>query len=143
MCSRLSCASAARDEDASHRVLDVFGRYRLLTFDRDPLTGEPTVEVAHEALLRPGSGCASGWSTAGNGLHVQRQLMRAAAEWVSRAGSELPGERGAAGPVSRNWRRRAISRRGWPLTGEERRYLAASLAEQQRNETVEQDRRKS
>ena len=33
-------------------VIDVFGNARLLTFDRDPLTREPTVEVAHEALLR-------------------------------------------------------------------------------------------
>jgi hypothetical protein len=28
-----------------------FGRARLLSFDRDPVTGEGTVEVAHEALL--------------------------------------------------------------------------------------------
>ena len=34
------------------RVLDAFGAARLLTFDRDPITRGPTVEVAHEALLR-------------------------------------------------------------------------------------------
>ncbi len=33
-------------------VLDQFGAARLLTFDRDRATREPTVEVAHEALLR-------------------------------------------------------------------------------------------
>ena len=33
-------------------VIDQFVRYRLLTFDRDPVTRGPTVEVAHEALLR-------------------------------------------------------------------------------------------
>ncbi|MDH3247398.1 MAG: protein kinase [Acidimicrobiia bacterium] len=33
-------------------VLDRFGKARLLSFDRDPATREPTVEVAHEALLR-------------------------------------------------------------------------------------------
>jgi basic membrane lipoprotein Med (substrate-binding protein (PBP1-ABC) superfamily)/DNA-binding SARP family transcriptional activator len=32
-------------------VLDRFGRHRLLTFDRDPVSGDATVEVAHEALL--------------------------------------------------------------------------------------------
>jgi basic membrane lipoprotein Med (substrate-binding protein (PBP1-ABC) superfamily)/DNA-binding SARP family transcriptional activator len=32
-------------------VLERFGRHRLLTFDRDPTTGDATVEVAHEALL--------------------------------------------------------------------------------------------
>jgi basic membrane lipoprotein Med (substrate-binding protein (PBP1-ABC) superfamily)/DNA-binding SARP family transcriptional activator len=32
-------------------VLDRFGRHRLVTFDRDAVSGEATVEVAHEALL--------------------------------------------------------------------------------------------
>ena len=33
-------------------VLGAFGRHRLLSFDRDPVTGGAVVEVAHEALLR-------------------------------------------------------------------------------------------
>ena len=33
-------------------VVTTFGIYRLLTLDRDPLTRGPTVEIAHEALLR-------------------------------------------------------------------------------------------
>ena len=33
------------------RIIDTFDQYRLLTFDRDPLTRGPTVEVAHEAVL--------------------------------------------------------------------------------------------
>ena len=33
-------------------ILQRFGTDRLLSFDRDPATREPTVEVAHEALLR-------------------------------------------------------------------------------------------
>ncbi len=41
-------------------MLDAFGRHRLLTFDREPSTREPTVEVAHEALLGSGRGCAAG-----------------------------------------------------------------------------------
>ena len=32
-------------------VIDAFSRYRLLARDRDPATGSPTIEVAHEALL--------------------------------------------------------------------------------------------
>jgi len=32
-------------------VLERFGSFRLLTFDRDHVSGSPTVEVAHEALL--------------------------------------------------------------------------------------------
>ena len=33
------------------RVLDAYGRHRLLSFDRDATTAAATVEVAHEALL--------------------------------------------------------------------------------------------
>ncbi len=39
------------DVVAMQTVLDSFGTYRLLTFDRDNATGSPTVEVAHEALM--------------------------------------------------------------------------------------------
>ena len=33
------------------RVIDMFGRHRILTFDHEPSTRQPTVEVAHEALI--------------------------------------------------------------------------------------------
>ena len=39
------------DVIALRNVIDTFARYRLLALDRDPATGSPTVEVAHEALL--------------------------------------------------------------------------------------------
>ena len=39
------------DVVALRAAIDVFARYRLLALDRDPATGSPTVEVAHEALL--------------------------------------------------------------------------------------------
>ncbi len=39
------------DAVALSSVLTAFGRHRLLTFDRDELTGQATVELAHEALI--------------------------------------------------------------------------------------------
>ena len=33
-------------------MLDAFGRRRLLSFDRDAVTRQATVEVAHESLFR-------------------------------------------------------------------------------------------
>jgi basic membrane lipoprotein Med (substrate-binding protein (PBP1-ABC) superfamily) len=36
---------------ALQTAIDAFARFRLLALDRDPATGSPTVEVAHEALL--------------------------------------------------------------------------------------------
>ncbi len=62
-------------------VLDRFGGHRLLTFDRDPASGERTVELAHEALL-------SGWprlrrwiDESREGLRMQRTLASETAEW--------------------------------------------------------------
>jgi basic membrane lipoprotein Med (substrate-binding protein (PBP1-ABC) superfamily)/DNA-binding SARP family transcriptional activator len=43
--------SIGPDTSAVQDVLRIFGEHRLLSFDADPLTGAPTVEVAHEALL--------------------------------------------------------------------------------------------
>jgi basic membrane lipoprotein Med (substrate-binding protein (PBP1-ABC) superfamily)/DNA-binding SARP family transcriptional activator len=44
-------ASLVDDTVTMYAVLKRFGDRRLLSFDADPLTGAPTVEVAHESLL--------------------------------------------------------------------------------------------
>ena len=43
--------SLRQDLVATQRVIETFGEHRLLAFDRDHVSGSPTVEVAHEALL--------------------------------------------------------------------------------------------
>ena len=64
-------------------VLDAFGRHRLLSFDRDPATREPTVEIAHEALLGAWDRL-SGWiDEARDDIRTQRRLAAAVAEWES------------------------------------------------------------
>src|SRR5262245_6118410 len=64
-------------------VLDAFGRHRLLSFDRDPETREPTVEIAHEALLAAWDRL-SGWiDEARDDVRMQRRLAAAVAEWKS------------------------------------------------------------
>jgi hypothetical protein len=49
---RTELSSMEVDQAAMTEAIDAFGSSRLLSFDRDPRTGAPTVEVAHEALLR-------------------------------------------------------------------------------------------
>jgi WD40 repeat protein/DNA-binding SARP family transcriptional activator len=69
------------DPDAIDSVLDVFGRHRFLTFDRDPATREPTVEIAHEALLTAW-GRLRGWiEDARDDLRQEHRIARAATEW--------------------------------------------------------------
>lgn len=43
--------SLRHDLAPTQRVIESFGEHRLLAFDRDPASGSPTLEVAHEALL--------------------------------------------------------------------------------------------
>jgi hypothetical protein len=62
-------------------VLERYGEARLLSFDRDPLTRAPTVEVAHEALLREWGRLQSWLAESRAGIRMQRLLAAAAAEW--------------------------------------------------------------
>ena len=62
-------------------VLNRFGRRRLLTFDRDP-RGEPTVEVAHEALLVRWPRLAAWVDEQREDLWLRSQLHAAAEEWI-------------------------------------------------------------
>ncbi len=63
-------------------LLERYGRARLLTFDRDPVTRVPTVEVAHEALIRNWE-MFKGWvNDSRDELRIQRNLTLATAEWI-------------------------------------------------------------
>jgi DNA-binding SARP family transcriptional activator/WD40 repeat protein len=77
------------DDVAIRRVIDRFGQARLLTFDRDESTREPTVEVAHEALLRE-------WPRAAAWLEEDHELRRTAGSIGSAADAWDRGGRQAA-----------------------------------------------
>ncbi len=71
-------------------VIDLFGRHRLLSFDRDPITRAPTVEVAHEALIREWPRLKSWIDADRDGIRLLRHLQQAATSW--RAAGEDPDE---------------------------------------------------
>jgi WD40 repeat protein len=69
------------DPNAVEEILARFGEHRLLTFDREPLTRAPTVEVAHEAILSQWERLR-GWIEERRGdLLLHRRLVDAVAEW--------------------------------------------------------------
>lgn len=68
--------------DAMTMVIDAFGRYRLLTFDHDPLTRSATIEVAHEALIRQWKRLREWLDDSRDDLRTQRKLTAAAEDWV-------------------------------------------------------------
>ncbi|NDJ84642.1 MAG: protein kinase [Chloroflexi bacterium] len=70
------------DNEASIQfVLDLYGRYRLLTFDHDPETRDPTVEVAHEALIREWERLRNWLDENRDDVRIQQRLALAAQEW--------------------------------------------------------------
>lgn len=71
------------DRDLMEQVLDLYGKYRLLTFDNDPSTRAPTVEVAHEALIRQWKLLRLWLDNNREGIRIQRRLAQAANEWLA------------------------------------------------------------
>jgi WD40 repeat protein len=78
---RTELASMEVDQDALEEAIQEFGAWRLLSFDRDPRSGTPTIEVAHEALMREW-GRFRGWIDSGReDVRLHRRLAVAAREW--------------------------------------------------------------
>jgi WD40 repeat protein len=83
---RLSELSAlALEPGALDVVLERFGSHRLLSFDRDPVTRGPTVEVAHEALLREWDRLHDWVESRRADLIVHRRFAAAVGEWEQAA----------------------------------------------------------
>ncbi len=63
------------------RILEIFGQYRLLTFDHDRESRAPTVELAHEALLREWNRLRDWIDASRDDLRMHQRLSTASAEW--------------------------------------------------------------
>ena len=63
------------------KIVNQYGRYRLLTFDHDPVTRGATVEVAHEALLREWPRLRNWLEESREDVRRQRLLAHAASQW--------------------------------------------------------------
>ena len=113
-------------------VIAAFAARRLLAFDRDPDTREPTVEIAHDALLDAWTRLRAWVAEAREGLIEQERLVAAAREWEAsgRDSSFLLGGVRLA-------RAEALSATEWAA---EQELVVASIAERDRSEAEEADR---
>ena len=118
-------------------LLEAFGRWRLLGFDRDPRTGRATVELAHEALLTHWPRLAGWIHEAEEALWMEARLKATATEWE--AAHRDPGFllSGSRLDLFEAWSAATDIR----LDAPERELLDASLAERRRVESAERDRR--
>ncbi|MFN2198499.1 MAG: eIF2A-related protein, partial [Anaerolineales bacterium] len=118
------------------RVLEAFGKARLLSFDRDPTTRGPTVEVAHEALLREWQRLRGWLDESREDLHLQRLLGQMARDWEHADKDPSFLLRGSRLELIENWHKETQI----ALTSVERAYLNTSLADREARRQEEADR---
>ena len=129
--------SLADDAAGMERVVAAFAARRLLSFDRDPETREPTVEIAHDALLEAWDRPREWLEVAREDLRTQRRLASAARDWSDAGRDASFLLRGARLEQLERWREAS----DLALTPLERGFLAASLAERDRRRDEEAARR--
>jgi WD40 repeat protein/serine/threonine protein kinase/DNA-binding XRE family transcriptional regulator len=129
------------------KVIDIYGKYRLLTFDRDPITRRPTVEVAHEALLRAWGRLHQWLDASREERRLRWRLGQSAAEWSTAmrdpsflaTGARLTQFEFLLGPPAHS---AVEAQEGGhlALSAEERAFLEASMAERDRQVAAERER---
>ncbi|MEO8391753.1 MAG: protein kinase [Chloroflexota bacterium] len=133
---QLELASLMTDTQTMDDVIEVFSESRLITLDRDPLTRGPTVEIAHEALIREWGRLREWMRTSRETLRVQRRLMIAASEWLQSGRS--------AGFLATGARltqfETLAAEQEIRLTQEEHDYVTASVTTRQQAEQAERER---
>jgi WD40 repeat protein/serine/threonine protein kinase len=140
--SREELLSIVRFSDEGEEILDTFAEYRLLTFDHDPGTRVPTVELAHEAILREWDRLRLWLNDSRDEIKLQRQLSAMAAEWSNSRQDASYLARGSRLEQLEKW----MTETTVALTPVEREYITASLAERERqvmSEAVRLSREKS
>jgi WD40 repeat protein len=118
---RMSEFGDHRDTSA---VIEAFGDARLLVFDHDPVTREPTVEIAHEALIRAWPRLRGWLDDDRDGLRIHRHLTETTSSWLAsgRDAGEL--YRGGRLESTEAW----AADHAADLNETEREFLAASAA---------------
>jgi len=128
--------SSANSHQQLVTIMETFGRSRLLSFDHDPLTRTPTVEVAHEALLHEWERLRDWLYEGREDIRLQRQLATTASDWVLAEKDTSYLLTGARLTQLDSW---ASSAR-IALTQQERAFLNASIDERNRIEEEEKVR---
>ena len=118
--------------------LDAYGRARLLTFDRDPITRGPTVEVAHEALLREWPRLRNWLDESRAEVRLQRLLAGEATEWLAAGRGDGYLLRGSRLDQFEEW----LNAPKVALTPDELAFLSASFAARNQRRADEEARRR-
>ncbi len=124
------------DPTAMRRVIDAFGDARLLAFDRDRTTREPTVDVAHESLVTSWPRFAMWVHDEESSIRLHAQLREAALSWDAdgRDGAHL--YRGGRLDAATEW----AAKNDETLTTTERAFVDASIARREQELAADRTR---
>lgn len=120
----------AEEPERVQSVLDEFSQYRLLTFDRDPDTREPLVEVAHEALIREWRQFQIWLDASRDDLRLQRLIATEVADWKSNRQDTSYLLRGSRLAQFEHW----AESTNLVISQDELQFIQASITEQRREE---------
>jgi WD40 repeat protein/serine/threonine protein kinase len=132
MQAELTSVADEAEKARIQQIMNNFAKYRLLTFDHDPTTRAPTVEIAHEALVREWDQFRSWIRDSREQLQAQRRLTTATDDWVksNRDSSFL-----ASGSRLEEFERLA-SEKTLIMNAQETEYVSASMALKQRTTRI-------
>jgi WD40 repeat protein/serine/threonine protein kinase len=134
---RAELNAISTDEDMVDDIINSYAAHRLLTLDNDPASRRPTVELAHEALLREWERLRFWLEESRDDLYQHQRLQSLTQEWLA--------ENQEAGLLLTRTRLDQFA--AWAaltslaLSQDERAYLDASLAARQDRREAEEVRR--
>lgn len=130
--------SLTDNTDLMEEIIDQFVAYRLLSLDHDPETRQPTVEVAHEAILREWDRLRQWLNESRDDIRQEQALARAAQEWKQHNQDISYLLRGARLEQIETWHQTT----DLALTPLEQSYIAESLQQRETETQAEIARQK-
>jgi serine/threonine protein kinase/WD40 repeat protein len=134
---RSELLSIQQDTEAIEDLLDSFAAYRLLSLDNDTSSRQPTVEIAHEALMREWERLKQWINESREEIHMQQQLTRMAVEWQETGQDAGYLASGSRLDQMEAWAAQATV----SLTPLEQEFLQASINERDARKAAEQSRK--
>lgn len=134
--ARSELLAIASDSDMVDEIIDTFAEYRLLSLDHDPTTRTPTVEVAHEAILREWERLRNWLNESRSEIRLQRQLAHATQEWFDSQQDASFLLRGTRLELFEKW----AGETQLVFTSREKNFLQASLKQREKEQLAEQER---
>jgi DNA-binding SARP family transcriptional activator/WD40 repeat protein/tRNA A-37 threonylcarbamoyl transferase component Bud32/energy-coupling factor transporter ATP-binding protein EcfA2 len=115
-------------------VIQQFGAFRLLSFDRDAATRTPTVEVAHEALIREWARLRTWIDDRREDLLIHRRIQVTARDWEESGKDQSYLLRGSRLEQALIWQERT----DLAISDDEMAFIEASIEQERRDQAEHQ-----